>query len=139
MGRRDDMAMQARSKVQLQQQVFELQAALKKKDSLIVLMNVEIQNLRWQLQKECEQTQMLRQQLFEAQIIDEDYSEPSELMAEETKRDKQVMMFAVSTGKAAKNAQRLKQNTRHDAVQNLIQSDVPDFQIPSASPCSQPM
>lgn len=67
-------------------------------------MTAEIQNLRWNLQKETEQSQLLRQQLFDANIIDDENSEPSELMIEETKRDKQTMMFAVSTGRAAKNA-----------------------------------
>jgi len=90
--------------MQLQQQVFELQSMLNQKDKLISLMTAEIQNLRWNLQKETEQSQLLRQQLFDANIIDDENSEPSELMIEETKRDKQTMMFAVSTGRAAKNA-----------------------------------
>jgi len=96
--------MQQSSKMQLQQQVFELQSMLNQKDKLISLMTAEIQNLRWNLQKETEQSQLLRQQLFDANIIDDENSEPSELMIEETKRDKQTMMFAVSTGRAAKNA-----------------------------------
>lgn len=90
--------------MQLQQQVFELQSMLNQKDKLISLMTAEIQNLRWNLQKETEQSQFLRQQLFDANIIEDENSEPSELMIEETKRDKQTMMFAVSTGRAAKNA-----------------------------------
>lgn len=48
-GEPSNMSMQAFSKMQLQQQVFELQAALRSKDSLISLMTAEIQNLRWRL------------------------------------------------------------------------------------------
>jgi hypothetical protein len=103
-GKHEEISMQQSSKMQLQQQVFELQSMLNQKDKLISLMTAEIQNLRWNLQKETEQSQLLRQQLFDANIIDDENSEPSELMIEETKRDKQTMMFAVSTGRAAKNA-----------------------------------
>jgi len=35
-------------------------------------------------------------------------SSDSDLLVEETKREKQVMMLPVSTGRAAKNAQRLR-------------------------------
>jgi uncharacterized membrane protein (UPF0182 family) len=103
-GKHEEISMQQSSKIQLQQQVFELQSMLNQKDKLINLMTAEIQNLRWNLQKETEQSQLLRQQLFDANIIEDENSEPSELMIEETKRDKQTMMFAVSTGRAAKNA-----------------------------------
>jgi hypothetical protein len=53
-GKHEEISMQQSSKMQLQQQVFELLSMLNQKDKLISLMTAEIQNLRWNLQKETE-------------------------------------------------------------------------------------